>query len=136
MAKVGANVRAQVGNDAPQKIAGEWDFAASILQCDDALFGRTFFTDTGDLVYLASGSDLLGRGLGRWACEGPVVGFEVDVFQYAPLSTKHTPCEPHRFRGIAPLPSEPDSWSGEWYFCPAESPPKLVGKFTVCAACC
>lgn len=114
---------------AAEKIAGEWIVCASILGCEDALFGRIHFTEKGDLVYLAGGDDLIGRGVGSWIAEGPVFGFQLDVFQYAPTSVKHVPTEPHRFRGIAMPPSESTVWLGEWYYCAHQQPPRLVGVF-------
>mmetsp|Transcript_55181 Transcript_55181/g.118567 ORF Transcript_55181/g.118567 Transcript_55181/m.118567 type:complete len:405 (+) Transcript_55181:108-1322(+) len=118
---------------APQRVAGEWLLSASILQCQDAVFGRLHFTDKGDLVYLAGAgdprTDLIGRGVGRWVAEGPVLGFQVDIFQYAPTSTKHTQSEPHRFRGISRIPSENGCWTGEWHFCAFQQPPRVVGRF-------
>lgn len=112
-----------------EKVAGEWMVTASIMQCDGAIFGRLHFTENGDMVYLAGGGDLIGRGVGRWVAEGPVLGFQVDIFQYALTSTKHTHLEPHRFRGIAKMPPERGSWSGEWYFCAFQQPPRVVGTF-------
>mmetsp|Transcript_54288 Transcript_54288/g.174054 ORF Transcript_54288/g.174054 Transcript_54288/m.174054 type:complete len:399 (+) Transcript_54288:65-1261(+) len=112
-----------------EQIAGEWMVSASIMQCTDAIFGRLHFTDTGDLVYLTGGSDLIGRGVGRWFAEGPVLGFQIDIFQYALTSTKHTHLEPHRFRGIARMPPERGAFSGEWYFCAFQQPPRVVGAF-------
>lgn len=113
----------------PERIAGEWLLNASILQCTDAIFGRLHFTENGDMVYLAGGGDLIGRGVGRWVSEGPVVGFQVDIFQYALTSSKHVQTEPHRFRGISKVPSERGLWTGEWYFCAFHQPPRVVGCF-------
>lgn len=113
----------------PDKLAGEWLVNASIMQCTDAIFGRLLFTPTGDMVYLAAANDLIGRGVGRWVAEGPVLGFQVDIYQYALTSAKHTHLEPHRFRGIAKLPQEDDHWSGEWHFCAFQQPPRVVGSF-------
>jgi len=117
-----------------QKIAGEWLLGASIMQCDDAIFGRVHFTEDGEMVYLAGGGDLIGRGVGRWVSEGPVVGFQTDIFQYASTSTNHVQTEPHRFRGIAKIPNINTAqgdvkWIGEWYFCPFQQPPRFVGHF-------
>lgn len=116
-------------SEAIQKLAGEWIFSASILQCEDSIFGRVHLTDNGTCVYLAGGEDLIGRGLGMWFQEGPFIGFELSIYQYVATSTKHVHGEPHRFRGMAKLPTEPGNWSGEWYFCPFLQPPRLVGKF-------
>mmetsp|Transcript_83916 Transcript_83916/g.250388 ORF Transcript_83916/g.250388 Transcript_83916/m.250388 type:complete len:400 (+) Transcript_83916:162-1361(+) len=113
----------------PEKIAGEWLINASIMQCQDAIFGRVHFTEHGDMVYLAGGGDLIGRGVGRWVAEGPVFGFQVDIYQYTLTSAKHTHLEPHRFRGVAKLPQEKDHWAGEWHFCAFQQPPRVVGSF-------
>uniref|UniRef100_A0A6U8TU10 Fe2OG dioxygenase domain-containing protein n=1 Tax=Zooxanthella nutricula TaxID=1333877 RepID=A0A6U8TU10_9DINO len=116
--------------EAAQLVAGEWFINASILQCHDALLGRLVFTETGDAIYLAAGGELVGRGLGFWFFDRGVVGFQVDIFQYATSSTKHVPTEPTRFRGIAKLPPRKGGpWIGEWYFAAFQSPPRLVGKF-------
>ena len=56
--------------------------------------------------------ELLGRGLGRWASEGPVLGFELDIFQYEAMSlpchfhvTSISYCRPrHAFRNVARAP--------------------------------
>merc|ERR1712113_397396 len=73
------------------------------------------------MVYLAGGGDLVGRGMGNWVSEGPVIGFQVEIFQYAASSAKHVHLEPHRFRGIAMVPNEGRNWDGEWYFCRSSS---------------
>ncbi|CAE7320961.1 Alkbh6, partial [Symbiodinium necroappetens] len=86
----------------------------------DAVLGRLHFTETGE--------DLLGRGLGVWVSEGPVAGFQLDVFQYEAASTKHVQTEPHRFRGIGKFP-EKGSWVGEWHFLAFQQPPRVVGRF-------
>lgn len=114
---------------AAPKVAGEWLINASILQCQDAFFGRVHFTENGELVYMAGGTELIGRGVGKWLAEGPVVGFQVDIFQYQSTSTRHVENEPHRFRGVARMPATQTTWVGEWYFCPWQQPPRLVGKF-------
>lgn len=111
------------------QIAGEWIITASIMQCNDAIFGRLHFTETGDMVYLAAGGDLIGRGVGRWFAEGPVLGFQIEIFQYASTHTKHTHLDPHKFRGICRMPPKDDSMSGEWYFCAFQQPPRAVGVF-------
>lgn len=111
------------------RVAGEWIFSASIMQCEAAVFGRIHLTENGEMVYLASGEDLIGRGVGRWVTEGPVIGFQVDIFQYTPTSVKHTHGEPHRFRGVARVPNDSGTWAGEWYFCPYNMPPRAVGIF-------
>eukprot|EP00928_Gymnodinium_smaydae_P040571 TRINITY_DN27501_c0_g1_i1.p1 TRINITY_DN27501_c0_g1~~TRINITY_DN27501_c0_g1_i1.p1 ORF type:complete len:398 (+),score=26.92 TRINITY_DN27501_c0_g1_i1:85-1278(+) len=111
-----------------QKIVGEWILEASILGCESAVFGRLYFTESGELVYLAEGT-LVGRGVGSWLSEGPVVGFQLDVFQYEPTSVNHVPNDPHRFRGIAMLPVEQNAWTGEWHYCVHQQPPRLVGNF-------
>jgi len=113
----------------PDKIAGEWMLTASIMQCTDAIAGRVHFTENGEMVYLCQASDLIGRGVGRWVAEGPVLGFQVDIFQYALTSTKHVHLEPHRFRAIARMPPEHGFWCGEWYFLAFQQPPRLVGNF-------
>eukprot|EP00929_Paragymnodinium_shiwhaense_P108500 TRINITY_DN74818_c0_g1_i1.p1 TRINITY_DN74818_c0_g1~~TRINITY_DN74818_c0_g1_i1.p1 ORF type:complete len:402 (+),score=64.70 TRINITY_DN74818_c0_g1_i1:112-1317(+) len=115
---------------AAEKVAGEWIVVASILQCEDAFGGRVHFTESGELVYLPHGAELIGRGVGCWVAEGPVIGFQIDVFQYAATSVKHVPNEPHRFRAVALVPpSENNLWVGEWYFLAYQQPPRLVGKF-------
>jgi alkylated DNA repair protein alkB family protein 6 len=120
-----------MSRDAKQakKLAGEWIVNASILQCTDAVLGRCFFTENGDIVYLAASSDLIGRGVGKWVSEGTVVGFQVDIYQYSPTTQTHVHGEPHRFRGIANISPEQDSWAGDWHFCPFQQPPRVVGKF-------
>eukprot|EP00927_Polykrikos_kofoidii_P054081 TRINITY_DN48565_c0_g1_i1.p1 TRINITY_DN48565_c0_g1~~TRINITY_DN48565_c0_g1_i1.p1 ORF type:complete len:402 (-),score=42.47 TRINITY_DN48565_c0_g1_i1:134-1339(-) len=110
-------------------LAGEWVVSASVLQCEDAVFGRVHFTKCGELVYLPSGDELIGRGVGTWFAEGPVIGFQINIFQYAPTSTKHVQSEPHLFMGISMLPSDSRVLVGEWYFCAYQQPPRLVGKF-------
>jgi len=124
--------RGSAVGDAPQKVAGEWLISASILQCQDALFGRIHLTDNGEMVYLAAGGELIGRGVGRWVAEGPVIGFQVDIFQYTATSAKHVQSDAHRFRGVAHVTSKQSSWSGEWYFCTFGQPPRLVGRFQAC----
>lgn len=111
------------------KVNGEWLLNASIFQCHDAFFGRLVFTECGEVVYLASGGDLVGRGVGRWAADGPVFGFQVAIFQYVASSTKHVQNEPHRFLGIARLPPAKGTWTGEWWFTPWQQPSRSVGKF-------
>lgn len=115
--------------EAVQRLAGEWILNASIMQCEDALCGRIHVTESGEIVFLAGGGDLVGRGVGRWVAEGPVMGFQVDIFQYTATSTKHVHSEPHRFRGIGRVPNRKASWAGEWYFLPFGQPPRLVGRF-------
>lgn len=115
--------------EAARKVAGEWLLRASIMQCDDALVGRVHLTEKGEIVFLAGGGDLVGRGVGHWVAEGPVVGFQIEIFQYTATSTKHVHMEPHCFRGIARLPARKESWKGEWYFCPFGQPPRAVGSF-------
>jgi len=114
---------------AAQRVAGEWLLNASILQCEDALLGRVHFTETGELVYLAAGGDLVGRGVGNWVSEGPVLGFQLDIYQYVATSTKHVQTEPHRFRGVAKIPAEKGAWVGEWHFLAFQQPPRVVGRF-------
>lgn len=114
---------------AAQKVCGEWLVNASIMQCHDALVGRIHLTEGGDMVYMAGGGDLIGRGFGKWVAEGPVVGFQCDIFQYSSSSTKHVQQEAHRFRGIALVPSKETTWTGEWYFVAYRQPPRLVGRF-------
>jgi alkylated DNA repair protein alkB family protein 6 len=112
-----------------KKLSGEWLINASIMQCDNAVFGRLVFTEGGELVYLAATSDLIGRGVGKWVSEGSVVGFQVDIYQYAPTTQKHVHGEPHRFRALSMASSEQASWSGEWFFCAFQQPPRSVGRF-------
>eukprot|EP00933_Yihiella_yeosuensis_P075470 TRINITY_DN84893_c0_g1_i1.p1 TRINITY_DN84893_c0_g1~~TRINITY_DN84893_c0_g1_i1.p1 ORF type:complete len:404 (+),score=44.47 TRINITY_DN84893_c0_g1_i1:94-1305(+) len=114
---------------AAQRCAGEWLVNASIMQCEDAILGRVHFTETGEMVYHAAGGDLVGRGVGHWFWEGPVLGFQLDIFQYVSTATKHVHLEPHRFRGIATLPPEKGLWVGEWHYCAFQQPPRLVGRF-------
>jgi len=116
-------------SDAARKLAGEWFISASILQCDDAFCGRLHLGESGDLVFLSAGGDLVGRGFGHWVSEGAVAGFQLEVFQYTATSTTHVHSEPHRFRGIAKTPAQKDSWAGEWHFCPFGQPSRLVGRF-------
>lgn len=116
-------------SEAVEKIAGEWIISASIMQCEGSIFGKMHFTDNGQCVYLAGAADLIGRGVGYWMEEGPIVGFEVSVYQYEAATTTHLHSEPHRFRGVAKLPEEAGNWMGEWYFCPFRQPPRLVGRF-------
>lgn len=120
-----------LGGDASaaQKVAGQWVFSANIMQCDNAIFGQLHLHENGEMVYLAGSEDLLGRGVGRWVAEGPVVGFELDIFQYTVHSVKHTSTEPHRFRGISRLPADGAGWVGDWYFCSFQQPPRPVGHF-------
>ncbi|CAK0897097.1 unnamed protein product, partial [Prorocentrum cordatum] len=119
------------GREAGQEAGRGVDCHASILQCTDAVLGRCIFTESGDIVYLAASSDLIGRGVGKWVSEGTVVGFQVDIYQYSPTTQTHVHGEPHRFRGIANwIASEQDSsWAGDWHFCPFQQPPRVVGKF-------
>lgn len=113
----------------PEDLAGEWLINASILNCHNAVSGRVVFTDCGEIVYLAEGGDLIGRGVGHWVSEGPVVGFQVDIFQYAGTSAKHVHTDPHQFRGIARFPAKGEPWIGEWHFCGHKQPPRCVGVF-------
>lgn len=112
-------------------LCGEWTFKASIMHCTDALNGRIAFAENGEIVYLANGKDLVGRGIGRWVMEGPAIAFELDVFQYVPTSTDHVPPEAHKFRGLGEVPKDYSSWGGEWIFCPGSAPAKVVGTFQV-----
>lgn len=114
---------------AAQQVAGEWILSASIMQCEDAIFGRICFTETGEMVYLTAATDLVGRGVGNWIAEGPVLGFQLDIFQYASSSTKHVQTEAHRFRGVAKVPTEKAGWAGEWHYIPFGQPPRVVGRF-------
>ncbi|CAJ1331430.1 unnamed protein product [Effrenium voratum] len=94
----------------------------------DAVIGKVHFTEDGELVYLTTSGELLGRGLGRWASEGPVLGFELDIFQYEATSRKHVQTEPHRFRAFSKFP-ERSVWAGEWQFLAFQQPPRVVGRF-------
>ena len=49
----------------------------------DAVLGRIHFLESGELVYLTTAGDLLGRGIGQWI-EGSQgsVAFQLDIFQY------------------------------------------------------
>lgn len=111
------------------KSAGEWLFRCSIMQCEDAIMGRVHFTEAGELVYLTTQDELLGRGVGHWTWEGDVIGFQLDIFQYEVTSTKHVQAEPHRFRGFAMAPPDIGVWVGEWHFQAFQQPPRLVGRF-------
>ena len=52
----------------------------------DALLGRVHWMETGELVYLTTAGDLLGRGIGQWIQEGQAIAFQLDIFQYeAPI---------------------------------------------------
>ncbi|CAK9036920.1 Alpha-ketoglutarate-dependent dioxygenase alkB homolog 6 (Alkylated DNA repair protein alkB homolog 6) [Durusdinium trenchii] len=110
-------------------LEGEWFLRASIMQCEDAILGRIHFMDSGELVYLTTAGDLLGRGIGRWLQEGRLVGFELDIFQYEATSKKHVQAEPHRFRGFSKCPENGKVWVGEWQYLPFQQPPRLVGRF-------
>lgn len=126
-----ASSKTDAGSDVTAYLCGEWTFKASIMHCTEALNGRIAFVENGEIVYLANGIDLVGRGVGRWVTEGPAIAFELDVFQYVPTSTDHVPCEAHKFRGLGQIPREYSSWGGEWIFCPGSNPPKVVGRFDV-----
>merc|ERR1712125_204188 len=104
---------------------GDWLVSASILQCTDAVYGAMRLSPTGDLVYAPHGG-LVGRGIGWWVVEGPLIGFQLDIFQYAPASKKHVQSGPQRFRGIAKIPDGKNVWLGEWYYCMPQMPPKIV----------
>ena len=49
------------------------------------MLGRIHFLESGELVYLTTAGDLLGRGIGQWI-EGiggsRSVAFQLDIFQY------------------------------------------------------
>eukprot|EP00931_Biecheleriopsis_adriatica_P122638 TRINITY_DN97640_c0_g1_i1.p1 TRINITY_DN97640_c0_g1~~TRINITY_DN97640_c0_g1_i1.p1 ORF type:complete len:398 (+),score=51.96 TRINITY_DN97640_c0_g1_i1:51-1244(+) len=110
-------------------VTGEWVLRASVMQCEDAFVGRVHFMDRGELVYLTTAGDLIGRGFGRWVLEGQVLGFQLDIFQYEANSMKHVQLEPHRLRGLAKLPPEKGVWCGEWHFLAFQQPPRLIGHF-------
>ena len=52
------------------------------------MLGRIHFLESGELVYLTTAGDLLGRGIGQWieGIEGikgsGSVAFQLDIFQY------------------------------------------------------
>lgn len=122
--------------EATSKIGGQWCISASILNVDNSILGRIFFSEEGTLVYVAGGieggEDLMGHAVGNWLSEGPIVGFELNLFQYVPSAPEHTQAESHHFRGLARLPENGRTWTGEWYFCSVDQPqqpPRLVGKF-------
>lgn len=108
------------------KFAGEWALTASILNCENALFGRAVLTDGGDMVYLAGGNDLVGRGVGQWAVRGDAMGFEIEVFQYVPNATV---VDTITFRGVGRKPADGTTWMGDFYVCDFVEPPKHVGTF-------
>lgn len=108
------------------QFAGEWALTASILDCENALFGRAILTESGDMVYLAGGNDLIGRGVGQWTVRGDTMGFEIEVFQYVPNATV---VDTITFRGVGRKPADGTTWMGEFYVCDLAEPPKHVGNF-------
>lgn len=108
------------------------------MQCEDAVLGRIHFLESGELVYLTTAGDLLGRGIGQWieGIEGikgsGSVAFQLDIFQYEATSKKHVQTEPHRFRGFGKLPEGKAAWVGEWQYLAFQQPPRVVGRFHAC----
>lgn len=111
--------------DGAQHLAGSWALSASILQADNALIGQVVMTEGGDVVYLARGPELIGRGVGHWASAGSLAGFELNIFQYVNTATE---CEPLNFRGIGLMPAGSTCFTGEFYICNSKFP-RLVGRF-------
>lgn len=47
--------------------------------------------ENGELVYLTTAGDLLGRGIGRWVNEGSLIAFQMDIFQYEAMTSHRFP---------------------------------------------